>query len=147
MGLHKHLGSHLLMEEQEHIGITEEYRDLYQLPQNKEGDQLVPRPTQLLVRCFSIVESKIIFSREVYLLYAHDLHLAGPQPNARNNNVTSSGFKRQITVDPATFKENTTRYSGMPPSSRPSTANAPSTKGVISPGSTHTPTPDTSRFL
>lgn len=69
--------------------------------------------------------------------------IAGPQPNARNNNVTSSGFKRQNTVDTATIKENTTRYSGMPPSSRPSTANAPSTKGVISPGSTHTPTPDT----
>ena len=27
----------------------------------------------------------------------------------------------------------------MPPSSRPSTANAPSSKGIISPGSTHTP--------
>ena len=53
--------------------------------------------------------------------------------------MTSSGFKRQNTVDPATIKENTTRYSGMPPSSRPSTANAPSTKGIISPGSTHTP--------
>merc|ERR1719414_2050868 len=63
----------------------------------------------------------------------------GPPPNNRNNNVTSSGFKRQNTVDPATIKENTTRYSGMPPSSRPSTANAPSTKGIISPGSTHTP--------
>ena len=68
---------------------------------------------------------------------------AGPPPNNRNNNVTSSGFKRQNTVDPATIKENTTRYSGMPPSSRPSTANAPSTKGIISPGSTHTP--DTSK--
>ena len=147
MGLHKHLGSHLLMEEQEHIGITEEYRDLYQLPQNKEEVQLVPRPTQLLVRYCSILESKIIFHARYICLYAHDLHLAGPQPNARNNNVTSSGFKRQNTVDPATIKENTTRYSGMPPSSRPSTANAPSTKGVISPGSTHTPTSDTSRFL
>ena len=68
---------------------------------------------------------------------------AGPTQNNRNNNVTSSGFKRQNTVDPATIKENTTRYSGMPPSSRPSTANAPSTKGIISPGSTHTP--DTSK--
>jgi hypothetical protein len=37
------------MEEQEHIGITEEYRDLYQLPQNKEEVQLGPRPTQLLL--------------------------------------------------------------------------------------------------
>jgi len=64
---------------------------------------------------------------------------AGPPPNPRNNNIApSSGFKRQNTVDTATIKENTTRYSGMPPSSRPSTANAPSTKGVISPGSTHT---------
>merc|ERR1711963_1145835 len=52
---------------------------------------------------------------------------------------TTSGFRRQNTVDPATIKENSTRYSGMPPSSRPSTANPPSTKGVISPGSTHTP--------
>ena len=74
--------------------------------------------------------------------------LAGPPPTTRNNNVinTSSGFKRQNTVDPATIKENTTRYSGMPPSSRPSTANAPSSKGVISPGSTHTPTPETSKW-
>ena len=68
--------------------------------------------------------------------------IAGPPPNPRNNNIApSSGFKRQNTVDTATIKENTTRYSGMPPSSRPSTANAPSTKGVISPGSTHTPDP------
>jgi len=65
--------------------------------------------------------------------------MAGPPPNAKNNNVTTSGFRRQNTVDPATIKENSTRYSGMPPSSRPSTANPPSTKGVISPGSTHTP--------
>ena len=72
-----------------------------------------------------------------------DFVIAGPPPNAKNNNVTTSGFRRQNTVDPATIKENSTRYSGMPPSSRPSTANPPSTKGVISPGSTHTP--DTSK--
>jgi len=63
---------------------------------------------------------------------------AGPPPTAapRVNNNISSNFKRQNTVDTATIKENTPRYSG----SRPATATAASTKtpsssGVTSPKS------------
>ena len=41
-----------------------------------------------------------------------------------NNNINSGNFKRQNTVDTATIKENTPRYSG----SRPATATAASTK-------------------
>merc|ERR1712223_917819 len=50
----------------------------------------------------------------------------GPPPTAapRVNNNIQSNFKRQNTVDTATIKENTPRYSG----SRPATATAASTK-------------------
>ena len=54
--------------------------------------------------------------------------LTGPPPTAapRVNNNIQSNFKRQNTVDTATIKENTPRYSG----SRPATATAASTTYV-----------------
>ena len=57
---------------------------------------------------------------------------AGPPPTAapRVNNNIQSNFKRQNTVDTATIKENTPRYSG----SRPATATAASTKTPSSSG-------------
>ena len=50
----------------------------------------------------------------------------GPPPSAapRVNNNVQSNFKRQNTVDTATIKENTPRYSG----SRPATATAVTSK-------------------
>ena len=58
--------------------------------------------------------------------------LTGPPPTAapRVNNNIQSNFKRQNTVDTATIKENTPRYSG----SRPATATAASTKTPSSSG-------------
>jgi len=58
----------------------------------------------------------------------------GPPPTAapRVNNNIQSNFKRQNTVDTATIKENTPRYSG----SRPATATAASTKTPSSSGVT-----------
>ena len=60
------------------------------------------------------------------------LPFLGPPPTAapRVNNNISSNFKRQNTVDTATIKENTPRYSG----SRPATATAASTKTPSSSG-------------
>ena len=61
-----------------------------------------------------------------------NLPFLGPPPTAapRVNNNISSNFKRQNTVDTATIKENTPRYSG----SRPATATAASTKTPSSSG-------------
>ena len=60
------------------------------------------------------------------------IFFAGPPPTAapRVNNNIQSNFKRQNTVDTATIKENTPRYSG----SRPATATAASTKTPSSSG-------------
>ena len=66
------------------------------------------------------------------LIFVHICLFLGPPPTAapRVNNNISSNFKRQNTVDTATIKENTPRYSG----SRPATATAASTKTPSSSG-------------
>ena len=73
----------------------------------------------------------VIFSPQNLILVRICLFL-GPPPTAapRVNNNISSNFKRQNTVDTATIKENTPRYSG----SRPATATAASTKTPSSSG-------------
>ena len=76
-------------------------------------------------------EIVINFSPQHLILIRICLFL-GPPPTAapRVNNNISSNFKRQNTVDTATIKENTPRYSG----SRPATATAASTKTPSSSG-------------